>query len=120
MKQYKNYIFSVFFCICSLFSVSFFSASYTTKAEFGVSPDSNVVLLSSKDNPISHYVVLNELKPSISILENSLPDVLMDFPRIEEYFIRFWEMTKVPFQKPTKQTETYTILSRFPRRILRI
>lgn len=120
MKQYKNYIFSIFLCICSLLSISFFSASYTPKVEFGASPGSNIVFLNSKDNPVSYDVVLSELKPSASVLENSPPDILMDFPGIGDYFIRFWEMERTPFQRPTKQTRTDTILFRFPQRVLRI
>ena len=62
---------------------------------------------------------MNQEKSSISMLESFPADVFLDLPKIESYFVRFLEGTKLPFQKPKPQKIFYSILARFPNRVLR-
>lgn len=122
MRRYKNYLFSLVFCICSICSIFFFYNSYQVKEEFGRKVENNIVLLSANTQTASKYVVITEKNQQtvVSVAEHSSPNVILDFPKEESYFIQFFEEKIESFQRPTDRIRIQTILTRFSKRVLRI
>ncbi|AVQ16925.1 hypothetical protein FSBG_00032 [Fusobacterium gonidiaformans 3-1-5R] len=119
MTRYRKLAYALLFSFCCFFSTSLFLHSNKVTLQFGEKAEKNIVLLVPQTSGTSHIAVLTQGKSGISILENYSTEYFPDLPKKTSYlFVNFFKEKKVII-KCKYQCVIQTILTIFPKRVLR-